>query len=347
MPAGQQRTFYVLSGSNICGPGDNGGHWCGYAKGTPQSLLFSSTDLVNWQFKHVFWRGPFKAANGKVLHNGGSLYTPDTFELPDGRQVLIYLMAGTIWQIGRFDADKGVFTADGGNSSSGAEQGLGSCGQSLTDAKGRRVQFGWQHVGIPGANFTGAQSLPRVITAEPGGGLRFSPLPELATLHNTSTHLAKEFTPIAGASLLNFTMLEGVDQPTGLHNHIQLNITLSTKADAGVSLCVQCSDGGQGVVIEVQLSAVGARPALSATLGGAKQPLTLPAASIAAGSARVTADIFTDGAVIELFANGGEVALSHTVAVAHGHGVGYSASGAGGAVAMGLWQMQQSVFGAD
>ena len=44
---------------------------------------------------------------------------------------------------------------------------------------------------------------------------------------------------------------------------------------------------------------------------------------------------------------GGEVALSRTTAAAHGHGVGYSASGAGGAVAMELWQMQQSVFGAD
>ena len=71
--------------------------------------------------------------------------------------------------------------------------------------------------------------------------------------------------------MLNFTMLEGIDQLTGLHNHIQLNITLSTKADAGVSLCVQCSNGGQGVVIEVQLSAGGAQPALSAGLCGVRR----------------------------------------------------------------------------
>ena len=33
-----------------------------------------------------------------------------------------------------------------------SEQGLGSCGQSLTDAQGRRVQFGWQHLSLPGAS---------------------------------------------------------------------------------------------------------------------------------------------------------------------------------------------------
>ncbi len=54
---GSKRTFYVLSGSNICGPEDNGGHWCGFEAGTPQSLLFSSENLVDWQFESVFWRG--------------------------------------------------------------------------------------------------------------------------------------------------------------------------------------------------------------------------------------------------------------------------------------------------
>ena len=82
MPAGKKRTFYVLAGSNTCGPNDNGGHWCGYGKGTPQSLLFSSDDLVNWTFKSVFWRGPFTGLRGKPLNSHGSLYTPDTFELP-------------------------------------------------------------------------------------------------------------------------------------------------------------------------------------------------------------------------------------------------------------------------
>ena len=71
------RTFHVLSGSNVC---PDGGHWCGYGKGTPQSLLFSSTDLVTWKFKSIFWAGPYGHAQS------GSLYTTDTFQLADGRQ---------------------------------------------------------------------------------------------------------------------------------------------------------------------------------------------------------------------------------------------------------------------
>ena len=168
-PGVEHRTFYVLSGSSICDDDENGGHWCGYARGTPQSLLFSSVDMVTWQFKSVFWSGPFGGARG-------SLYTPDTFSLDAGRQALIYLMGGTRWQIGSLSNSTGVFVAEPGAQNAGSEHGLGSCGQSVTDEHGRRVQFGWQHVSVHGAPYTGAQSLPRVITAPPaaeGGGLRF------------------------------------------------------------------------------------------------------------------------------------------------------------------------------
>ena len=273
----QNRTFYVLSGSNICSPEENGGHWCGFGAGTPQSLLFASEDLINWRFKNVFWRGPFIGTNGKPLKAHGSLYTPDTFQLPDGRQVLIYLMQGTLWQIGTFDAENGTFTAEPApppanikslgapsresetaGATAGREQGLGSCGQSLTDAKGRRVQFGWQHISL--GVTSGAQSLPRVITATSGssgrGGLLFSPLPELATLHNHSSHLAKTLSvaPSGGSSGGGrYKMLEPavIDQQTGLHHHLKLNVSLSTEATGNFSLCVQCDDDHSGVAISV------------------------------------------------------------------------------------------------
>jgi hypothetical protein len=114
---------------------------------------------------------------------------------------------GTLWQIGTFNAENGTFSS---TASAGHEQGLGSCGQSLTDAKGRRVQFGWQHISL--GVTSGAQSLPRVITAATeaqGGGLRFSPLPELETLHNDSTLVSLNFTAGAGPG---FKMLDSIDQ---------------------------------------------------------------------------------------------------------------------------------------
>jgi hypothetical protein len=84
-----------------------------------------------------------------------------------------------------------------------------------------------------------------VITAAPaaaGGGLLFSPLPELETLHNASTHLAQSLTVAAGQSVRQ----AGVDTDTGLHHHIKLNVTLEV---AGTfSICVQCDGAHPGVV---------------------------------------------------------------------------------------------------
>ena len=334
--AGKKRMFYVLSGSNVC---DNGGNWCGYAKGTPQSLLFSSADLVNWSFKSVFWRGPFTGPRGNTLNSHGSLYTPDTFTLPDGRQVLIYLMSGTLWQIGRFDAENGTFTAEesgGGKVSAGAEEGIGSCGQSLTDAKQRRVQFGWQHISLPGTS--GAQSLPRVITAAPeaeGGGLRFSPLPELETLHNASTHQAKSFTVAVGQSVQQ----AGIDAETGLHHHIKLNLTVNAKVTSTFSVCVQCDGSHPGVVVSF---ASHGKSSLVASVGGSSQAVKLPAGS---DTVTVGVDIFTDGCIVELFALDGAVALSHTTGSSvAASGIAYKASGAAAQVELELWGMEPSVF---
>lgn len=386
-PGGKEsRTFYVLSGSNICSPEENGGHWCGFGAGTPQSLLFASQDLVNWRFKNVFWRGPFLGIDGKPLKGRGSLYTPDTFELPDGRQVLIYLMQGTLWQIGTFDAENGTFTAEtsrgagvatGANprvtpdrvsgtavagATSGHEQGLGSCGQSLTDAKGRRVQFGWQHISL--GVTSGAQSLPRVITAAPagsvGGGLLFSPLPELGNLHNDSSHFAKTITVAPSDDLgpgRRYTMLDPdvIDQQTGLHHHLKLNVTLSAEASGNFSLCVQCDDGHPGVAISVLVDASAGASAVAVSLGGMTQPFALLATGAGpvgdgvddrglGATVTVSADVFTDGLITELFAGSGQVALSHTVGSVAASGVGYIAYGSPARVDIELWGMQQSVF---
>ena len=74
--------------------------------------------------------------------------------------------------------------------------------QSFDDPRGRRVLIGW--VGGPhGAKFTGAQSIPRMIVADPGGPLRFLPLPELTSLHTNAQNFSERFmaTRYSGKSL--------------------------------------------------------------------------------------------------------------------------------------------------
>ena len=53
--------------------------------------------------------------------------------------MVIYLMSGTLWQIGSFDRASGTFTADKSGPfkiSAGSEEGIGSCGQ---------VSFQWEN----------------------------------------------------------------------------------------------------------------------------------------------------------------------------------------------------------
>ena len=334
LPAGvKHRTFYVLSGSNVCPDGD---HWCGYGKGTPQSLLFSSTDLVTWTFKSVFWKGPFGHAHS------GSLYTPDTFALADGRQALIYLMGGTQWQIGSWSSTTGAFVSEPGKQNEGSEPGLGSCGQSLTDEHGRRVQFGWQHVGVPGAPYTGAQSLPRVITAAPaadGGGLRFHYLPDLESLHDNVSHSLHN---VSGKTVgTGVTMLTGIDQQTGLHHHARITLGIPRGTASKFSLCVLCSVNTSGVSVAVIVSATG-----TVTVGLAeskdRHPLTLPTSATAAS---LSMDLFLDGALLELFINGGAVQPQATsVKAASAAGVGVMSTAAGAVASVEIWRMRQSVF---
>lgn len=183
---GSNRTIYVLSGSSACGPNDNGGHWCGYGKGTPQMLLFSSTNLVDWKFVNVFWKGGSTADPNGQSPGSGSMYTPDTFRLADGRQALIRLAGKTVYNLGQFNEQKGTFLDLDDGALHTESNGAFHCGQSMTDAKGRRVQFGWLGLHLQGAPYSGAQSLPRLITAAPPDlnlgpdKLLFAPLPELA-----------------------------------------------------------------------------------------------------------------------------------------------------------------------
>ena len=88
VPPGTNRTIYVLSGSSACNPTENGGHWCGYGNGKPQTLLFSSTDLTNWKFVNVFWKGGSTSNPAGQLPGGGSMYVSPSHAHPPSAPTL-------------------------------------------------------------------------------------------------------------------------------------------------------------------------------------------------------------------------------------------------------------------
>jgi hypothetical protein len=226
--------FYVLSGSNKCPEG----MWCGYGakNSTAQGLLFRSTDLTEWEFVNVVWENP-KAQR---------LDTPDIFTLPGtSSTVLLWLSSeGTRWEIGNTDPTSREFT-----SSSEGHEDLGNliCQQSLTTPQEERVSIGWIGLDIPGAPFTGAQSLPRMIkpTAD-GKSLRFEPLPALWTLHEQGLAQASmaETTVVGGASKDVSTLLSGFS--TRMHFRATVSIPAPDAIPAGTVATATVSVLGGG-----------------------------------------------------------------------------------------------------
>lgn len=177
-------------------------------------------------------------------------------------------------------------------------------------AQGRRVQFMWFRLKIPGANYTGAQTLPREIRLAPPGsitGLLFRPIPEVSTLHVGS-----------GAPEVNRTLelAPGANDVTivpkdGLHCHIQLGLVLpSIQHNVSIKLTVRAFDpettrAGLGSLEVVVSQDTLRRRQLS--VGGR-------AANLSTTGREVHLDVFVDGVLTEVFANGGERVLTNSAA---------------------------------
>jgi beta-fructofuranosidase len=141
-------------------------------------LLYRSPDLIHWRSM-----GP--ACVGDARETGTMWECPGLFPLND-RHVLIVspvplrqsLSFGGTYRDGRFTPERrGVL--DGG--------GHFYAPQTLVDAQGRRVMFGWLWEGRTEAaqreaGWAGAQSLPRVLSLRPDGSLGMEPHPELVVL---------------------------------------------------------------------------------------------------------------------------------------------------------------------
>ena len=91
-----------------------------------------------------------------------------------------------------------------------------------------------------------------------------------------------------------------LDQHTGLHHHLKLNLTLDAQVASTFSVCVQsagaCAHPDVAVSFALHLpGTVRDKTALELSVGGTSQTLELPPGSETA--VEVSAEIFTDGQV--------------------------------------------------
>ena len=154
-------------------------------------LLYRSQDLRHWEYLHKLAEGK---PNGK--QDGNPVATGEMWECPDFFQVnkqhcLFYSTEGkVIWTTGDYDAQAHRFTA---TREGVLDRGAYYAPKSFLAPDGRRILWGWIQETRPerefaAAGWSGAMSLPRVLTVGAQGQLQMNPAAELESLRGPTEH---------------------------------------------------------------------------------------------------------------------------------------------------------------
>lgn len=161
-------------------------------------------------------------------------------------------------------------------------------------------------IGLPNATWLGAPSVPREIVLAPPGsvtGLLFRPLPEMSLLHaGAASNTSLALSPSGG--------WQDIKRTDGLHAHLLVTLTIPDFATI-VSLEIRgagTKPGAPGsVIVTVSRGVI--------LLGGQFGQFDAPFPASLSNSSIVELEIFVDGTATEVFANGGERALTSSAPV--------------------------------
>jgi beta-fructofuranosidase len=265
-------------------------------------LLYSSKDLAHWDYLHpLFTAPPFErrdpASPNRYEPNGaGDMWEcPDFFPLGSKHVLLVSAQGRVHYFVGTYSDRK--FHADSQGLIDGS--GLHYASKCFEDHQGRRILWGWvresrSKTAQNAAGWSGAISLPRVLSIDSDGSLRMDPLPELARLRARHHRLANVdvsgFLPapnIQGDSLeIQLAMDPGGAKESG--------ISVRRSPDAAEETTISYDAASQTVVF------ITGRSSLSPDAGGG----TYRAALQLNPGEPLRLTIFLDGSVVEVFANG-------------------------------------------
>jgi beta-fructofuranosidase len=184
-------------------------------------LLYSSPDLVHWQYLHPL-------TQGEASKTGTVWECPNFFPLGKKHCLVISPIpfGKSIYFIGRYENRKFIPEKEGVVDAGGHYY----APQAFLDGMKRRIIFGWSWEGRSDkaqrvSGWAGVQSLPRVLTLGSSGELETRPIPELSTLREQELHV-KLPVPISEGE----TLLVGV---SGDAMEIQSEIEMKNARKAG------------------------------------------------------------------------------------------------------------------
>ncbi|GGD86795.1 glycoside hydrolase family 32 protein [Paenibacillus nasutitermitis] len=258
----------------------------GSHEGRGCALLYRSDNLRDWTFLHI-------------LHEGAEQIweCPNFFPLGD-KHVLIYSPNGPVqYSIGSFNEDMTFTPEQSGIIDFSGWEGY-YAPNGLLDDKGRRVLWGWLPEASRGefkgaAGWSGAQSLPRILSLDGEGGLRMEPAPELAVLRGT---------PVS----LRDLRLSGPDWDTGVRGRafeIAAEFELLS-GPIGISV-LRSPDGQEETVFSIDpVDGVFTISRTRSSLSSEPHKTDVTGRIDLEGSSRVSLRLFVDHSVVEVFVNG-------------------------------------------
>jgi len=171
-PWRQGDMWYMAVGSGIRGKGG-------------AVLLYRSKDLHHWEYLHPLAGGPGTRENATNPVDSGDMWEcPDFFAL-GGKHVLIHSTQGkAYWQLGIFDTERLVFNPERGGV---LDYGAFYAPKTQLDRDQNRILWGWIQETRPleeyrAAGWAGMISLPRVLTLDHNGDLRYHIVPTVKKL---------------------------------------------------------------------------------------------------------------------------------------------------------------------
>ena len=264
--------------------------------------LYSSPDLVQWDYLGLLF-------TGEAELTGPMWECPDFFPLQERRVLIVSVCParGLVDEMAPAGLWVAYFSGDYHNlrfhASRRGRVDLGAhfyAPQTLGGRDGRRLMWGWLQEGRSeeaqkAAGWSGAMSLPRVVTLDSEGRLLIEPVPALKALRRSHKEIPGINLPRDGRCDLD---ISGA--------HIEMTAEFSHASSGTVGLAVRRSPGGEEETLiaynftddrlEVDCRRSSLDPTAERPLSGGS--LRLPRRS------PLKLHIFLDGSVIEVFANG-------------------------------------------
>jgi len=257
-------------------------------------LLYSSHNLRHWTFLHPLIEGsPGKTQSINPVDNGEMWECPDFFPFGNKHVLLLATMGKVHWKVGTYANQH--FTAE---KEGVVDWGAYYAAKSMLDAHGNRILWGWipetrPDTDLIAAGWAGVMSLPRVLS-----------LNKQNELETTVAPVARQLGASHEGASLEMYELEAAGQEARRRKEVFEAFRIH---DLAAELEIFLMPKSEGFAFRMQSESSGDFANISCVIAPGRRQLRVnnTTASLAQGcGTSVRLNIFVDGSVLEIFANG-------------------------------------------